>query len=122
MQDLFQLRVRDAKLPAPDSRHTCNGGVLERVAQGASTDHACGAHDGNTCLAHRRNVHSRPEALVAAFMPLILKNLSDVRGDKVYFRNPMDLPGDGKVIDRSCIALCSVVNQTEMNGNRVFTV
>jgi hypothetical protein len=32
MQNLFQLGVRDAQLPAPNSSHTCNGGVLERVA------------------------------------------------------------------------------------------
>ena len=53
---------------------------------------------------------------------LILKNLSDVRSDKAYFRNPMGSASDGKVSDRSCIALCRVVNQAEMNSNRVFAV
>src|SRR5689334_128146 len=112
--------MRDAKLPASYRRHMCNGGVLECVPQGVTTDHPSRADDGNACLARRRNVHSRLEAPVTARMPLILKNLCDVRRDKVYFRNPMSVTGDGKVVDRSCIALCRVVNQAKMNRNRVF--
>ena len=73
--------------------------MLERVAKGVSTDHARRAHDDNTCLAHRRNVHPRPEALEMAIMLLILKDLSDARGDIVYFRNPMDVTSNGKVFD-----------------------
>ena len=112
--------MQDAKLPT--SSDTRDGGMLESVAQGVSTDHACRTHDGNTCSVRRRNVHSHPAALETAIMLLILKDLPDVRGDKVCFRNPMGVTSDRKVIDRSCIALCCVINQPEMDGNRVLTV
>ena len=45
MQNLCQLGVRDAELPAPDRRHTSDGGVIERVAKGVSADHSGRAHD-----------------------------------------------------------------------------
>src|SRR5579863_3989495 len=109
MYDLLQFRVRDAELPAPYRSHTGDGGVLEREAQGVSTDHACRTHDGDPYLARCRYVHSPSEAPATTLMPLILKNLSDMRGDKVCFRNRMGIASDGKVSDRSCIALCSVV-------------
>jgi hypothetical protein len=57
MQNLCQLGVREAKLPAADSRHTSNGGVVERVAKGVSADHSRRADDYKTFLARRRNVY-----------------------------------------------------------------
>src|SRR5579862_212759 len=122
MYDLVQLRVRDAKLPTPYRSHTRDGGMLERVTQSVSADHACRSHDRDTCLARCRNVHSRSSALATTLMPLILKNLADVRSHKLCFRDPVDIASNGKVSDRSCIALRRVVNQAEMDSNRVFTV
>ena len=57
MENIFQLGVRDSKLPAPDHRRTRQGGMIERVAKGVSTDHSRRAHDYNAFLARRRNTH-----------------------------------------------------------------
>jgi hypothetical protein len=57
MQNLFQLGVRDADLPAPDRRRMSDGGMLERTAKRVSTDHPSRAHDYNACLPCRGNVH-----------------------------------------------------------------
>jgi hypothetical protein len=52
MENLFQLRVPDAELSAPDGRHSSDGGVIEGVAKGVSTDHSRRAHD-DQALRHR---------------------------------------------------------------------
>jgi hypothetical protein len=57
MENFFQLGVQDPKLPAPDHRRTCHGGMIERVAKGVFTDHSRRAHDYNAFLARRRNTH-----------------------------------------------------------------
>jgi hypothetical protein len=59
MQNLLQLGVRVAELPAPERRHTFNGGVLECVAKSVATDHSRRAHDDQALRARRRNVGSR---------------------------------------------------------------
>jgi hypothetical protein len=74
---------------------------------------------------HGPNVATRtltPKVPRPKRIDLILKDLSDVRRDKVYFRNPMDVTSNGQVINRGFIALSGVVNQTEKDCNRVFTV
>jgi hypothetical protein len=38
-------------------------------------------------------------------MLIIVKDLSDARGGKVYFRNSMHVTSDGKVVDSSRIVL-----------------
>src|ERR1700685_2278275 len=40
MQNLFQFRMRNAKAPAPNRRHTGDERVLERVTKGVSADHS----------------------------------------------------------------------------------
>ena len=58
----------DPELPAPDSSHTCDGGVLERVAKSVSADHSGRTHDYKACLARCRNVHGRPRRAVSTVM------------------------------------------------------
>jgi hypothetical protein len=53
MQDLFQLGMRDAELPAPDRCHRFDGGLVKRVA----TDHSGRSDDNKTHLALCRNDH-----------------------------------------------------------------
>jgi hypothetical protein len=60
MQYLFQLGVRDAKLPAPDSGYMFDGGVFERAANGVSADHPSRAHDYKSLLTRSRNVYRSP--------------------------------------------------------------
>ena len=50
--DFFRRgHVSCADLSAPDSRHTSNGGVLERIAKGVSTDHSSCGNDYKTGMA-----------------------------------------------------------------------
>jgi hypothetical protein len=56
MQNLFQLGVRESKLPTPDSGYTSDGWVFERVAKGVSADHSSRAHDYKALLVRGRNI------------------------------------------------------------------
>jgi hypothetical protein len=47
IQNVHQLGVRDAELPASDSGYTFDGRAVERAAEGVSSDHSARAHDGN---------------------------------------------------------------------------
>ena len=59
--DFFRRgHVSCADLSAPDNRHTSNGGVLERIAKGVSTDHSSCGNDYKPLLSSRRNVHPQP--------------------------------------------------------------
>jgi hypothetical protein len=51
MQNLCQLGMRDAELPAPDRCRTSDGGVLYRVTKALSADHSRRAHDYKGLLA-----------------------------------------------------------------------
>jgi hypothetical protein len=59
MQNLSQLGVRDAELPAADSGHTADGRMVKCVTKSVATDHSTPADDYNPLLADRRNVHLR---------------------------------------------------------------
>jgi hypothetical protein len=68
MQHLLQLRMRDAKLLAPNRRHSSDSGILERVAKGVSADHSCRAHDYKSLLASVRNLsHSARSSIQSTY-------------------------------------------------------
>src|SRR5712664_75027 len=52
--------MRNVELPANDHRRRLDGGMVERIAKGVSTDQSRRAHNYKACLMGRRNVHSRP--------------------------------------------------------------
>src|SRR5258708_3780554 len=52
--------MRNVELPANDHRRRLDGGMVERIAKGVSTDHSRRAHNYKACLMGRRNVHPRP--------------------------------------------------------------
>src|SRR6202007_2078072 len=73
MQDLFQLGVRDADISAPDSRHTSDDGVLERIAKGVSANHPSRAHNYQANPTRPRSIHPRlPVAAKALIEPIWL--------------------------------------------------
>jgi hypothetical protein len=50
--DFFRRgHVSCSDLSVPDNRHTSNGGVLERIAKGVSTDHSSCGNDYKTGMA-----------------------------------------------------------------------
>src|SRR5579863_3951349 len=64
MQNLCQLGMRYAKLPAPDRRHTFNSGMVERVAKGVAADHSRRAHHYDTVLFRRTSVHDNARSSI----------------------------------------------------------
>ena len=60
VHNLVQPGMRNVELPANDRRRRLDGGMLERIAKGVSTDHSRRAHQYKACLIPRRNVHPRP--------------------------------------------------------------
>src|ERR1700757_5110298 len=73
MQNFFQLGVRDAEISAPDSRHTSDDGVFERIANGVSANHPSRAHNYQANLTRPRSIHPRlPVAAKALVEPIWL--------------------------------------------------
>src|SRR4029077_7449566 len=53
---------------------------------------------------------------------LVLKDLSEMRSDKLCLVNSVSLASDGKVVHRGFVAFPGVVDQTEVNSNGVFAM
>jgi hypothetical protein len=71
VHNLVQLGMRNVELAANDRRRRLDGGVLERIAKGVSTDHSRRAHNYKACLIPRRNVHPRPRGAAKAIIEAI---------------------------------------------------
>src|SRR5882762_11830588 len=59
MQNLCQLGMRNAELPAPDRRYTADSRILKRAAQGVSADHPRCAHNYKALLVRKPDLISR---------------------------------------------------------------
>src|SRR6266478_5831494 len=63
--------MRNVELPANDRRRRLDGGMVERIAKGVSTDHSRRAHNYKACLIPRRNVHPQLRGAATAIIEAI---------------------------------------------------